>query len=406
MRILLLATYFPKPGNALIGTWALDQAQAFQRAGAQVRVISLTPWIPRWPAQRASLSAYSTCPSEAQWDEVRAHYPRWLLYPVTAVERWYAANPAPWLQLAWRFCRRDVLQIAADFAPDVIFAHHTCVNGWIALQLAEALRRPFFCQDHALWDIEMCDRYPKRRAMFTQIARRASGMFAVSRRMATDILRVAPQARVTVLPNGAKLSAVTQKPKAMHERPPVIFSAGMFVRYKGFDVLLQAWKLVQEQFPTARLRIAGDGPDRALLHELQRRLGLERSVEFLGYLPQAKVQEEMAQARAFALASWHETFGVVFMEAAAVGTPSIWVKNAGVGDVFVDGAHGIAVEPHDPAGIASAIGRLLTSPRDAEKMGNACRDFVTREFTWDAIARQGISQFNATPLATTSASPA
>jgi glycosyltransferase involved in cell wall biosynthesis len=395
MHLLMLASYFPKPGNPLIGTWALDQAQALRRAGADVRVVSLTPWIPRWPGQRSAVQAYSMCPPSADWNGLRADYPRWPYYPVTAVERLYLPNPELWMRLAWSVCQRRVMALARQWHPDVIFAHHSCVNGWVAMRIAANLGVPFFCQDHALWEISACKEHPKRRRMLNSIASHASAMLVVSRRMAADLRRVAPTAHIEMLYNGANLPPPAPQPTCSCPRPPVIFSAGMLIPYKAFDILLQAWAIVRARFPEARLRIAGEGPERDRLLALRENLGLEESVELLGCLPQSAVQAEMAAARAFVLASWHETFGVVLIEAAAVGTPVVWANNAGAADILEDGIHGLAIAPHSAESAASAILRLLSNPGEAASMGAAASRLVRERMTWDAVARRAIGLFSA-----------
>jgi glycosyltransferase involved in cell wall biosynthesis len=169
----------------------------------------------------------------------------------------------------------------------------------------------------------------------------------------------------------------------------------MLIPYKAFDILLQAWAIVRARFPEARLRIAGEGPERDRLLALRENLGLEESVELLGCLPQSAVQAEMAAARAFVLASWHETFGVVLIEAAAVGTPVVWANNAGAADILEDGIHGLAIAPHSAESAASAILRLLSNPGEAASMGAAASRLVRERMTWDAVARRAIGLFSA-----------
>ena len=396
MRILILASYFPKPGNALMGTWALDQAQALRRQGAEVEVISLTPWVPSWPGQRGTLLAYAACPAQNDWDGLRVHYPRWTVYPVTRFERIFRARPEAWLRIAWWLCGDRVTALARAFKPDVIFAHHTSVNGWVAQRLAPALGVPFFTQDHAQWEIEMGAMFPRLQRIYEEVAESAAGMLAVSRQMAADLRRLCPRGKITALPNGANLPRERAKVDD-DTRPPIAFSAGMLVRYKGFDQLLEAWKRVHARHPEARLRIAGDGPDRAALHQLRDRLGLASSVEFLGYVAPDRIQTEMAAARLFVLASWNETFGVVFLEAAACGTPCIWARNAGVADVLEDGVHGLATVPHDPESVAQAVSQLIADPAQARALGEAAERKVRADLTWDAIARRLIAQFSSAP---------
>jgi glycosyltransferase involved in cell wall biosynthesis len=287
------------------------------------------------------------------------------------------------------------LALAHDWKPDVIFAHHSCLNGWIAMSMSEEMGVPFFCQDHALWDISACNEHPKRKRMLRSIAARATAMIVVSQRMAADLRKVAPDARIEVLHNGADLPVFPQQCVSSATKPSVIFSAGMLIPYKAFDILLQAWALVCARFPEARLRIAGDGPERNSLMQLRHVLKIEDSVEFLGYLPQSEVHAEMAAARAFVLASWHETFGVVLLEGAAEGTPVVWASNAGAAEVLQNGVHGLVIEPHNVESAAAAIDYMLTHPEQAAIMGNAARNLVREGFTWDAVARKAIALFSA-----------
>ncbi len=392
MRVLILASYFPKPGNALMGTWALDQAQALRRQGAEVEVISLTPWVPFWPGQRGTLRAYSGCPAHSDWNGLRVHYPRWGVYPVTRFERIFRARPEAWLRAAWWLCENRVTALARAFQPDVILAHHTSVNGWVAERLSAALPCRFFTQDHAQWEIAGCNENPRLRRLYQRVSAAAAGMLAVSRQMAGDLHAICPQASIVVIPNGANLPPASGASATL--RPALVFSAGMLVAYKGFDQLLEAWSQVHARFPDARLRIAGDGPERERLHRRRDELGLGSSVEFLGYVKPERIQAEMAAARLFVLASWNETFGVVFLEAAACGTPCIWARNAGVADVLADGVHGLAITPHDTDSLVGALSQLLQDPAQARALGEAAERKVRADLTWDAIARRMLDQFS------------
>lgn len=62
MKVLMLATYFPKPLNPLMDTWALAQAQALKRQGLEIEVVSFTAWVPRLIARSSGARAYAECP--------------------------------------------------------------------------------------------------------------------------------------------------------------------------------------------------------------------------------------------------------------------------------------------------------------------------------------------------------
>ena len=103
MRVLMLASYFSKPDNPVMGNWALAQAQALRRAGIEVRVVSGTSWVPRWLGVTPGAKAYAGCPTHYNWDGLDVFYPRWLFYSFRFLYASLARNPAPQVRLARLF---------------------------------------------------------------------------------------------------------------------------------------------------------------------------------------------------------------------------------------------------------------------------------------------------------------
>src|SRR3954453_5226300 len=153
MRVLMLATYFPKPMNPIMGSWALSQAQALQRNGADVQVISFTSWVPRAVAKTRGSAAYATCPREYSWDGLHVSYPRWLVYPVGPFRRWTEQYPEAFLNPGWLSARPVLERRIRQFRPDVIYAHHTGVNGFLAERVYQAHGIPYVVTDHDFGEI-------------------------------------------------------------------------------------------------------------------------------------------------------------------------------------------------------------------------------------------------------------
>jgi phosphatidyl-myo-inositol dimannoside synthase len=83
-----------------------------------------------------------------------------------------------------------------------------------------------------------------------------------------------------------------------------------------------------------------------------------------------------------------EGFGLVFLEAAAAGKPSIGGRNGGVPEAVLEGETGLLVSGHDVEELAAAIGRLISSPELRQQMGQAGRARAVRDFTWERAAAQ------------------
>jgi glycosyltransferase involved in cell wall biosynthesis len=134
-----------------------------------------------------------------------------------------------------------------------------------------------------------------------------------------------------------------------------------------------------------RLRLVGDGPLLAILGELSRQLGIAKQVDFIGALPANDVRAEMEAADAFALASNHETFGVVVIEALACGLPVVSTASGGP-DHLIAPDNGMLVPCGDMPALRDALREM--QGRASRYDRKAIRAEVIQRFGPDAFARQ------------------
>ena len=166
---------------------------------------------------------------------------------------------------------------------------------------------------------------------------------------------------------------------------PVVAFAGRLVPEKGTHIAVRAFAQIRDEFPDARLRIAGDGPERSGLELLSRELGVEACVDFLGHLPRPELERELAGAWVQCVPSiWDEPFGLVVIEAQARGTVVVASAVGALPELVVDGQTGYLVPPADPAALAAALGRVLADPRAADRLGDAMRIPTRERFDGDA----------------------
>jgi colanic acid/amylovoran biosynthesis glycosyltransferase len=151
---------------------------------------------------------------------------------------------------------------------------------------------------------------------------------------------------------------------------------GRLVAAKGLPILLEALAALED----AQLQVAGDGPDRKMLEDLARSLGIANRVEFLGYQSQAKVRELLSKADVFALSSFAEGVPVVLMEAMAAGIPVVATRIAGIPELVRHEENGLIVSPGDSAGVAAAIRDLLDDPDLRNRYARAGRKQIEAEF--------------------------
>jgi len=153
---------------------------------------------------------------------------------------------------------------------------------------------------------------------------------------------------------------------------------GRLAAVKGLPVLFQALAQARRTRPGLRLTLIGDGPDRAVLKDEARTLGLDAT--FLGYRAPAEVAQVLATADALVLPSFAEGVPVVLMEAMAARLPVIATRVAGVPELVEHGIMGLLVPPGDADALASAILTLMADPALRAAMGAAGQAQVARAF--------------------------
>jgi glycosyltransferase involved in cell wall biosynthesis len=387
LRVLMLATYFPKPGNPLMGSWALEQAQALCRRGdLDLEVVALTPWIPPLGTRSRKMAAYAYCPTEYRWGSLEVRYPRCLWYPVEPLKSWAFRNPQLQLQLAWFSASGFLSKRVNNFQPDLVYAHHAAVNGYFAERLHYRFRLPYVITDHDFAEITECRRWPKRKRFFEPIVSHASKMVTVARRMETELRALFPHARTCTIANGTD-----PIPQQLQDRPRpaslegklVLFSCGAFYERKGFPLLIEAFALISAKHPTALLRIAGDGAQRLQIEEAIRQFSLQDRVQLLGFQAHKTVLQEMCWCDAFVLLGWDEPFATVFVEAMSAGKPFICCNDGGINDLARDEVHGVTVRPKDTPAAAHALDRILTDSALRQRLGRNARALFETTLRWD-----------------------
>ncbi len=165
--------------------------------------------------------------------------------------------------------------------------------------------------------------------------------------------------------------------------PPCVVYAGRHIPEKRVPALVPAISLARAQLPSLRAEILGDGPERSEVLTAVAALGLAEAVAVPGFVSAAHVDESIRRALCLVLPSRREGYGLVVLEACAVGTPSVVVAgpdNAAV-ELVEEGVNGTVAASASPADLAAAILRV-------HKGGAALRASTV---TWFAEHREELS---------------
>lgn len=177
-----------------------------------------------------------------------------------------------------------------------------------------------------------------------------------------------------------------------------IVHAGRLARERSIDVMIRALPLIKKSIPKAELVFSGRGADEQEFRDLAKKLGVENSVKFLGFLDQTHLVEVMNAAKAFAITSTSDTQSMVMMQAMACGIPVVGV-NARALPEYINDANGFVVEPGDPAALAEKLFTVLKSAALEKKLGAGGRktalQFSPEKIAdrWEAIYRGAIEEY-------------
>ncbi len=167
------------------------------------------------------------------------------------------------------------------------------------------------------------------------------------------------------------------------ERARVVVCVSKMRYEKGIDVLLQAWRLVYEHAPRARLIIVGNGPIQDQIERMANALGITDSVEFTGL--QGDIPAQLHRGNIGVLPSRWEGMPNALLEAMACGLACVATAVSGSEDIIQHESNGLLVEPEDYQAMAQALLMLLGDPGLVQKYGHAARETVEKSYSLEYI---------------------
>ncbi len=181
--------------------------------------------------------------------------------------------------------------------------------------------------------------------------------------------------------------------RGINNTSPRLLHAASLIPVKDQETLLLAFKRVVNSIPGAQLTIAGEDSlgRRRLLERLCDELGLGESVNFVGPLPHAEMATLYRESDLFLLSSRHESQGMVVLEAAASGVPTVGTNVGVVPDLAPDAS--VAVRPQDPVALGDAVIDLLHDPARLERIGRNAVARVHHEFVAPVVRDHFLSLY-------------
>ena len=305
--------------------------------------------------------------------------------------------------LAWvHQMNADMLAAGAElldrFSFDLVHSHD-----WLVAVAAERLARrigiPWVVTVHATehgrhqgW----VDRHPQSHihAVERRMVHRADRVIACSEFMRGHVADVfgVDRHRVTAIPNGVDPADLHTRGdlaelRARYAEPDqkLVLLAGRLVYEKGFQVALDALPQVIRNVGRVRFLVAGSGTHERELRAQATRLGLNWHGTFAGWLGDDTLHGLYRISDLCVIPSLYEPFGLVALEAMALGCPCVAADTGGLREVVSSGA-GLRFRTNDTAALARTMQRVLTDPGLHARLVAEGREHVLR-FDWADVAR-------------------
>ena len=389
MRVLHVATAFPRDESDPITPWMVELIRSQRERGIDAQVLT--------SAYRGSgdqvvhgIPVHRFRYAPAAWET--------LTHDETVPDR--IRRSAGYASLVPLYLAGGILSsfrrgLSGDW--DVVHVHWPMPHGLFgsALRVASCGRTAVVSSYYSVELTWVKRRMPWLRPFLRWSTRSADVMTANSSATAEKV-REYTSREVRVVPSPAPFDETTGPDENTRvpfrdDGPVRLLFVGRLVERKGVEYLVRALPLILEQ-RSAVVTIVGEGEWRPRIEAAAREAGVEDRVELTGYIPAERLESLYRSCDAFVLPAVvdekgdTEGLGVVLLEALLFERPVIASGVGGIVDIVRDGETGWRVPPRDPAAIAEAVLQAASEPERAREIAARGRRHVLENFASDAIA--------------------
>ncbi|MGQ0779055.1 MAG: glycosyltransferase family 4 protein [Pseudonocardiales bacterium] len=272
---------------------------------------------------------------------------------------------------------------------DVVHVHMASYGSFarkaVICWLARARRLPVVVHVHGGEFSTFYDRSPQvLKWLISATLNHSGAVLALGKRSAVRLAEIAPNARISTIPNAVRIAGPMIEPAA--GEPVQVVFLGAIGEHKGTFTLLDVWAKITATLPpgAARLTIAGD-QEIARAHEAITRLGLAEVVQLRSWLSPVEVDGLLSSAQVLVLPSLSEGQPMAILEAMAHGLCVVASDVGGIPDLIEDGVSGLLVPPADPTSLESALRQVITDPATRSRLGAAALQRARHEFDVDLV---------------------
>lgn len=255
--------------------------------------------------------------------------------------------------------RLDILfeKALSEFGmPDVLYAHFSFVAGYCSVKLSQKYNVPLVTLEHYSGYMEGgVD--SGMREILSYTVENSTKFVCVSDGLKNAVQKlINTKKEIYVVSN--MINACFQYTPIPPKEDFIFFALGSLINRKGFDLLIDAFAEEFAGEDNVKLRIAGSGPDKAMLFKIADESSCASRIEFVGQLTRERTLEEYVNCNCFVLPSRAETFGLVYREAMAVGRPIISTRHGGFTDNDWHDEYGYLIDIDDKDELKKSMRRI------------------------------------------------
>ena len=372
-HILITPSWYPSFPGDIGGSFFREQALALRKRGHKVGVIA-----PTFRSFRDVKGIFNKPYGiKVEVDEgISTHRYHTMSFPKMS-----GLNKSRFLQIGERLFEKYIKE---NGIPDLIHVHSMINAGFIALRLKEKYDIPYLVTVHSTAFARKLVPSSVLDAL-QPVVNEASHNIAVSGEFKKLLNKIFNTNKWVYVPNIVNDEFFKmQLPKNKKEQFTFI-NVCFLDRKKRVDLLINAFAKVFKGQKDIRLKIGGDGSEKNNLIEQAEQLGVSKQIDFLGRLTRDQVKHEVLSADAFVLSSEYETFGVVLIEALALGKPIIATKCGGP-ESIISPEVGYLVEKNSIDDLARAMSDLFENYGQFES--EEIREYCIQQFSEDAVIKK------------------
>ena len=210
---------------------------------------------------------------------------------------------------------------------------------------------------------------------------------AISKTVAKKMYAVGvPKKLITVIPCGVDYKEI-QKIGVKKYRKPVVSIVCRLVKYKNVDILIRAFGLLAQKNKACTLQIVGQGPEKNNLERLTQELNIANRTRFVGFIPKHRdVLKKLSKSYLFCLPSETEGFGIVTVEAMAMGLPVV-LADIAINREVTEEKGVLFFKPSNYHDLFQKLSLLMTNHKHYASLSKAARQ-QARKYDWVDIAKK------------------